>query len=195
MTVTPLGTLTRAALRPGERKVVGFSCGVLCAVDNPPGYGFRLVGLLENGVARVIELPGFTKDEALIVARTWADYPEVIDEAAGLTRSWVPTDRRSEARGLVNASAAGGEWVDIGPVVRKYRRVPAFPDGHLGRPVVGEPVAVMIDGGQHQAPKASEGRARGLVIEAPVPDAQPATPAALAVTTADPVAFTAVVRR
>ncbi len=71
-------------MRRGERKVLGFSCGELCEVDDPPRYGFRLVGLLQNGVARVIELPGYTEDEALIVARTWANYPEVIDEAAGL---------------------------------------------------------------------------------------------------------------
>jgi hypothetical protein len=35
-----------------------------------------------DGAARVIELPGYAPDEALVVARTWANYPEVISEAA-----------------------------------------------------------------------------------------------------------------
>ncbi len=87
LVVTSSGTLVLAALRPGERKVLGFSSGVLCAVDDPPGYGFRLVGLLVNGEARVIELPGYTDGDAVVVARAWANYPEVIDEAAGLVRS------------------------------------------------------------------------------------------------------------
>lgn len=86
VTVTPGGTLVRAALQPGERMVAGFSCGFLCSVDEPPGYGFRLVGLLAHGVARVLELPGYTQEEAFVVARTWANYPEVIDEAAGPIR-------------------------------------------------------------------------------------------------------------
>jgi hypothetical protein len=92
VTVTPAGTLVRAALRPGEHTVLGFSCGYLCAVDEPPGYGFRLVGLLVNGEARVIELPGYTDEDAVVVARTWANYPEAIAEAAGRTQTQPNVD-------------------------------------------------------------------------------------------------------
>ena len=63
---------------PGERKVMGSSCQVLYAVDDPPGYGFRIVGLLEDGVARIWELPGYNDGDAVVISRTWSEYPEIL---------------------------------------------------------------------------------------------------------------------
>ena len=76
--MTPLGMLAVPAARAGERKIMGFSDLVLFEVDDPPGYGYRLVGVLMDGVARVWDLPGYTRDEAYTISRTWSEYPETL---------------------------------------------------------------------------------------------------------------------